>query len=59
MNSKNCMIFLSPKCNENLSKVCLRSFGLELLIEQKQNDLNSDVYNAGKKLCDLDWFLNL
>ena len=48
-----CMILLSPKCNENLSRVCLRSFDLELLLEQKSNVLNSDVYSAGKKLCDI------
>ena len=46
---KKCMILLSPKCNENLSRVCLRSFDLKLFLEQKSNVLNSDVYSAGKK----------
>ena len=43
----------------NLSRGCLRSLDLELKMEQKSSVLNSKVYNAGKKVCDMDWFLNL
>ena len=59
MNPLKCMIFLSPKLQRKLTRDCLRSFGLDEKLEQKSNVLDSEVYNAGKKLCVTDWFLNL
>ena len=56
---QKCMILLSPKLQRNLSRACLRLLGLDEKLEQTSNVLNSEVYNAWKKLCVIDWFLNL
>ena len=49
MNSKNCMILLSPNLQWKWSRVCFRSLGLDYCWGKNSKVLNRKVYNAGKK----------